>query len=65
MIMLDGCIFELDLVIKMWIKRFELLCRLLGEFEKIKNCIVKGNRLCVVGSVKIFRYIFLFVVYLK
>lgn len=62
---LDGCISELDLVSKTWTKRFELPRRLLGDFEKIQNCIAKGNRLCVVGSAKTPRYTSLIVVYLK
>lgn len=61
----DGCVSELDLVTKNWTKRFEMPRNILGEFEKIQNCIAKGNRLCVIGSSKARRYTSLFVVYLK
>lgn len=62
---LDGRFCELDLVTKDWNLRFEMPRRLLGEFEKIQNCIASGNRLFVVGSAKSPRYTSLILLYLK
>lgn len=53
---MDGRVWELDLVSKSWNLRFEMPQQLLGEFEKIQDCIATGNSLCVVGTAKVPRY---------